>query len=211
VYAFLAGHFRMEGGGQQLAGTHCNNSSRPGERHCVGRLVGVGRFHLGQDLHICTHLLHPGAPDEDCMHRLHARLRGAEVQSLEVQVGFEGLALPAEGVAADGDVQAAERLLGCAGKIGCGIGDPVREQDHACARSKDRQTLCYVLPKGVGKVEGARQFVDRGGLAAGDDEAVQAIELLGTADSNALCAGGFRSAEVLAEVSLQGQDTNPQA
>ncbi len=50
-------------------------------------------------------------------------LVGAEVQPLEVQVGLEGLALPAESVAADGDVQSTERLLRGAGEVGGGVGD----------------------------------------------------------------------------------------
>src|SRR6478752_5450710 len=72
VYAFLAGHFRVEGGGQQLAGTHCDNSSRPGQRCGVGRLAGVRRFHLRQDLHVRTDPLHPRTADEDSVHGCHA-------------------------------------------------------------------------------------------------------------------------------------------
>ena len=211
MYAFFAGHFRVEGGGQQLAGTHCDNSSRPGERCGVRRLPGIRRFHLGQDLHVRPHALHPGTANEDRVHRVHPGFGGAEVQPLEVQVGFEGLALPAERVAADGDVQAAEGLLGRTGQIGCGVCDVRGEEDHACAGAIDGQSLGDVLTEGVGELERPRELVDGGGLATWNDEAVQAVQFLRTAHGHGLGARGFRGTQVLAEVSLEGQDANLQA
>jgi len=211
VYAFFAGHFRMEGGGQQLAGTHCHNSSRPRQLGSVGGLAGVRRLHLREDLHVLPHPLHPRAADEDCMDRFHARFRGAEVQALEVQVGFEGLALAAKSVAADSDVEAAEGLLGRTGEIGRRICNVGREQDHACTGAVHGQALADVLAEGVGKVKGPGQLIDSGGLAAGNDEAVQTVQFLRTAHGHGLGACGFRGTQVLTEVALEGQDTDFQA
>jgi len=211
VYAFLPGHFRMEGGGQQLARTHCHNSSRPRQLGRVGGLTGVSWFHLREDLHTFSHPLHPRAADEDCMHRIHARFRGAEVQALEVQVGFEGLALAAEGVAADSNVKAAEGLLGSTGEIGCRICDVGREQDHACTGAINGQAFADVLAEGVGKVKGAGQLIDGGGFAAWNDEPVKAVEFLRAAHGYGLGARGFRGTQVLTEVALEGQDTDFQA
>lgn len=211
MYAFLAGHFRVEGGGQQLAGTHCDNSSRPGQRRGVRGLPGLRRFHLREDLHALSHPLYPGAADEDCMYGVHTGIGGAEVQAFEIKVGLKGLPLTAKSVPTDGDVQAAERLLGRTGQVGCRIGDIRGQQDHACAGAIDGQALGDVLAKRVCKLEGACQFVDGRGLAAGNDEAVQAVQFLRTADRHGLRARGFRRAQVLAEVALEGKDADFQA
>src|SRR5688500_5534266 len=104
VHAFLPRHFRVEGGGQQPAGTHCNNSSCPLQIGSVGSVDRVRRLHLGEHFDAVAHPLHPRAADEDCMHGSYAFLRGAEVQSLEVEVRLERLALAAERVAPHGDV-----------------------------------------------------------------------------------------------------------
>jgi len=71
MYAFLPSHFRVEGGGQQMAGTHCNNSSRPGQGSRVGRVFRIRRFHLGEDLHARTDPLHPRTADEHRVNRGH--------------------------------------------------------------------------------------------------------------------------------------------
>lgn len=211
MYAFLAGHFRMEGGGQQLAGTHCHNSSCPRQLGGVGGLAGFRRFHLRQDLHVLSHPLHPGAADEDRMHRVHAGFRSTEVQALEIQVGFERLALAAKGVAADSDVKAAEGLLGRTGEICCRIRNVGREQDHACTGAVHGQALANVFAERIGKVKGPGQLVDGGGLAAGNYEAVQAVQFLRAAHWHGVGARGFRGTKVLTKVALEGQDTNFQA
>lgn len=211
MYAFLPGHFRMEGGGQQPAGTHCDNSSRPGQRGAVGCMLGIGWFNLGQDFHPGAHTLHPWTADEDGMDRSHTGVGGAEVQAFEVQVRLEGFPLASEGVAADGHVQPAECLLGSARKVCGGVGNVRGQQDHACAGTVNRQSAGDAFTQWFRQPEGTREFVDGCGLAARDDEPIQAVEFLGTPDADPLGAGFRGGTEMLAEVALKRQDADPKA
>jgi len=80
MHALLPRHFRVEGGGQQLAGTHCNNSSRPVEGFGV---AGLGRFHLGKDF--------------DAVRRgLFGRIVSDDVTSLVLAQQTQGWALAGE-------------------------------------------------------------------------------------------------------------------
>lgn len=211
MYAFLARHFRMEGGGQQPAGTHCDNSSRPRQLDRVGRVLRLGRLNLGQDFNVRTHPFHPRPADEDGVHRWNPGLRGAEVQALEIEVGFEGVALAAEGVAPDGHVQAAEGLLRGTGKVSGRIGDIGGQENHSRAGSVDGKTFGDAFPQGSDQLEGAGQFVDGRGFSSGNDQPVQAVKLLRPADADGFGAGGLCGAEVLAEVALQRQHADAQA
>ena len=211
MYALLACHFRVEGGGQQLAGTHCNNSSCPLQIGCVGGVGRIRRLHLGQDLDPRSHPLHPWAADENGVHRRHAVFGGAEVQAPEVEVGLERLPLAPEGIAPHGDVQAAEGLLRIAGEIRGGVCDVVREEDHSGAGAVDREAFGDVLAQRVREFEGPRQLVDGGGFSSGNNEPVEAVKFRRTSDPDAGGAGRLDGAEMLAKVALKCQDADAQS
>lgn len=193
-----------------MAGTHCNNSSRPGQRDRVGRVFRVGRFNLGEDFDAGAHPLNPGPADKHGMHRRHAVFRCAELKALEVQVRFKGLPLPAEGVAAHRYIEAAEGLLRRAGEVRSRVRYVGGQENHPCAGAVHRQPARDAVPQRPGQFKGAGQFVDGGGFPAGNDQAVQAVQLGWPAHGNGVGAAVRGGAEVLAEVALKRQDTDPQ-
>ncbi|MCE3292909.1 MAG: hypothetical protein K0Q84_1846 [Arthrobacter sp.] len=208
MHAFLPRHFRVEGGSQQPAGTHSNNSSCPLQIGSVGSVDRVRRLHLGEHLDAVAHPLHPRAADEDCMHGRHAFLRGTEVQSLEVEVCLERLALAAERVAPNGDVEAAEGLLGIAGKVSGGISYVVRQQNHAGTGPVNRQALGNVLAQRVRQLECARKLVDGRGFPAGNNEAVKVVQFSRATDADGGGTCCFDGMEVLTEVALECKDAD---
>ena len=131
-------------------------------------------------------------------------------ESLEVQVRLEGLALPAEGVAAHGDVESAERLLRVSGQVLRRVRDLVRQQDHPGARAVDGQAGLDAFAQRIPEPEDPGELVDRGRFAAGDDEPVQAVEFGGTPDPDAGGTGGFHGMQMLPEIALQRQDADPE-
>src|SRR4051794_33923482 len=87
----------------------------------------------GEHLDVRSGVLDPGGADEDRVDRL--------VESGEVEITLEGVHLPPEGVAPDGDVETAEGLL-----VGDAVLDPVGEHDHPGAGPEDRQGPLYPPP-----------------------------------------------------------------
>jgi len=177
----------------------------------MGGMLRVRGFHLGKDLNPGPHALHPGAADE---HRMHGRYTGAgitEAQSPELKVRLEGFPLPAEGIAANGDVQSAERLLRISCQVRGGVRDFVGEQDHSGAGTVNGQAVSDQLAQRIGQFERPGELVDGGGFTAGNDQAVDAVEFGGPPDSDGGCAGGFCCAQVFPKVALERQDTDPQA
>ena len=75
----------------------------------------------------------------------------------------------------------------------------------------DRQPGRNLLTDGIREFKDARKLVDGGGLAAGDDEAVDVVELCRAPDADAGGTGRFDGVDVLTEIALQGQDADPQA
>ena len=88
-------------------------------------------------------------------------------------VGLEAVDLPAEGVAAHGDVEAADGLL-----VGGRVEDPVGEQDHPGAGAVRRQPVADGGPQRLEQVEPGGELDDRGRLAAGEDQPVDGGQLL---------------------------------
>ena len=81
------------------------------------------------------------------------------------------------------------------------------EDDHPRARPEDRAAeLAHRLVEAVEP----HQPADRGRLAAGDDEAVEPLELLGEPDLDRLGAEPPQHGGVLAEVPLHGEDADPE-
>src|SRR5829696_3862369 len=85
---------------------------------------------------------------------------------------LEGVDLPAEGVAPDRHVQAAEGLLALDP-----VQHPVGEQDHPRAGPVRRHAVADPLAQRLQQVERDRQLGDRGRLTARDDQGVDAVQL----------------------------------
>src|SRR4051794_14469330 len=181
VEARVAGHLRVEGRGEQVALTDRDDPTR-------GRTGGHGRDHLD----VRTHILHPGRADE---HRVEGAL-----QLRHVEVGLEGVDLPAEGVAADDHVEAADRLLVRGATL-----DPVGQQDHPGAGAEHRHPVLGGLAEGLEQVEVAGQLRHRRRLTARQDESVDRLELRGTAYRLCLRPRALEHAEVLTHVALEGE------
>ena len=79
------------------------------------------------------------------------------------------------------------------------------EQDHPGAGAEDRP---LEAPDRLLDPVEPHQPRDRGRLAAGDDQAVEAVELLGLAHLDRLGAEAAQHGRVLAEVALDGQDAD---
>src|SRR3954447_9385652 len=112
---------------------------------------------LGEHLDVVSELRDSRRADEDAVQR--------PLVSHERERRLEARDLPAVRVAVDGHVDQAEV--------------PAAEQDHPGAGSEDRPL--EAAQRFVDPVQ-AREPHDRGGLAAGDDEAVEAVKLLGLSD-----------------------------
>ena len=94
------------------------------------------------------------------------------VERREVDVGLERVDLPAERVAADHDVEAAERLLA----VGAAL-DSVGEHDHARAGAQRRHAVAHALAQRVEQVERAGELVHRRRLPARQDDRVDGVQL----------------------------------
>lgn len=208
MHALLTCDFRVERGGQQLAGAHCNNSSQSVQS---GGVAGVLRVNLCQDFDSRANPFHPRSTDEDRVHRIHAGLPCAELESFEIEVGFKGLALPPEGIAAHRDVQSAKGLLGVSVQISSGIGNLIGKENHAGTRAVHRKAFGDALPKRVREFKDSREFVDRGGFPTRDDQAVNVIQFCGPTDAHTRGACGFHCVDVLTEVALEGQYADPES
>src|SRR3990172_4396 len=118
----------------------------------------------------------------------------------ERNVGLEAPDLAAVAVATHGEVDLAEERL---------ARNPVhglaREQDHPGARSEDRPRE---RPDRVLEPVEPDEPPDRGGLAAGDDEAVEPFELLGLSHLDGVGAQPAERRDVLAEVPLDCQNAD---
>src|SRR5712691_7306147 len=141
---------------------------------------------LGEHLHLRARLLHPRRANE------HAAERA--LVALEVEVGLEARDLAAVRVPLDGEV-----------------GEPhvvAVEQDHSRARAEDRAVeAADRLLEPVDPDEAA----DRRGLATRDHEPVERLELLRLAHLDDVGAKATQRGRVLAEVALDGQNSDSHA
>src|SRR5438874_1595662 len=138
---------------------------------------------LGEHLDFGAGVVDPRRADEDPAHGL------AETN---IEVGLEAAHLASERVALHTEVGEPEVVA--------------IENDHPRARSED------------GRLEAAQRLVqpvqaheprDRRRLAAGQDQAVEPLQLLGQADLDRLGAEAPEHIRVLAEVPLHGEDADP--
>src|ERR1700751_2610296 len=138
---------------------------------------------FGKHLDVRSRVVEPRRTDEDCPERL--------VSVTDVEVGLEAVRLPAECVAPGAPVAEPEVVA--------------VEDDHPRTRSEDRAAeLAHRLVEPVEPHEPA----DRGRLAAGDDEPVEPVELLGKPHLDRLGAEPAQHGCVLAEVALHGEQAD---
>src|SRR4051794_16389388 len=180
MHPAVPGQLGVKAGGHQIP-------LADGHDPTVGRSAHDPAEHLDR----LAGLLDPRRADEHGVHR-------AAVDAAQRQVGLEAVDLPAEGVAAHGDVQPADRLL-----VRRAVEQPVGEQDHPGAGAVDRQAIGDRLAQRVEQAEPVGELGDRGRLATGQHQAVDGLELLGTADRARLGAPRPQRREVLADVALQ--------
>ena len=122
---------------------------------------------------------------------------------VDVDGRLEGLVLPAEGVAAHDHVDAADGLLARAR-----VEDLVGEHDHAGAGAVDGHARRDALAQRLHHAEEDGQLGHGGGLAAGDDQAVDLGELLGAPHRPGHGVRRGQGDQVLPYVALEGQDAD---
>lgn len=132
------------------------------------------------------------------------------VEALHGEGVFKAVDLGAEGVAADGDVEEGEGVLGSAVDF-LGLFDLFGHEDHAHAGSPDREALGGAVLNGFAEAVAGEEEADSGGFAAGDDEAVDGLEMFGSADFEDLKGGvseALKGLDVFVEVALEGEDAD---
>ena len=158
--------------------------------HAPSLAHGYGIVALGGDyFYAFADVFDFGGADED-----HFYGRSAEKAFADGAVNLASV-----GVAADADVEGAQaRLLG--------ILDFGREKNRAGAGSESRLGVNEVLESRESLF--AEKFEEGAGLAAGDDEAIDGIELVWLFDEDDFGAEFFETSAVGVEIALQGQDSD---
>ena len=139
---------------------------------------------LGENLDVGPRVFDPRRADEDGAHRL--------VAVAEVEIGFERVHLAAEGVPRGTECRRARDARGRA-----------RSCRRRCRRSAPRRQA------GLVEAVEAHEPRDRGRLAPGQDQAVEARELPGQAHLDRLRAEASQDGRVLAEIALNGENPDP--
>ena len=125
-------------------------------------------------------------------------MEGAAPEGRDVDVRLEAVDLPPVGVALDFDVEHAdERLIASDDAFG--------QRDEAGAGAPDGDAGVGEAPDRAGEAVETEKAVERRRLAAGDDQPVEAVEVLGETHAAGLGAQLFQPRSVLGEVSLQGE------
>src|SRR5690606_13871253 len=158
---------------------------------------GRPRTHGGEHLDAWPGLLDPRRTDE---HRMERPARDA----LDLEIGLEGVDLPAEGVAAHRDVERTERAL----PLG-GVEQPAGEQDHPRARAVRGQPALDRGPQRLEQLEGVEQLDDRGRLPARQDDPVDPRKVLRVTHPHRAGPRLLERSEVLAHVALHREDADP--
>lgn len=159
---------------------------RVGLAHRYGMAVDPGEHrHLGSDA------FHPGGSDEDAANR-------PAVQAVDLDVGLEGVDLPAESVAPNRHIDDAQRLL-----IHPAIQDGGPQQDHPGAGAEHRQAGGQPFDQRLPELEDIKQTAHGGGFAAGQHDPVDGCEFSRTADGDGGDPETVQGDQVLAHVTLQ--------
>ena len=149
---------------------------------------GWEAFAPGQDLDAG-----PGLDDARCANEDHLQ-RTAGERSLDGDDGRVDLATV--GVALDRGIEDAEGALGR-------VKNFLRQQDSSRAGAEDGLFAAEIL-QGLEETVPVEEAEHGGGFAAGQDEAVQAGQLLRLADLDGICAGLGEGLRVAGEVALDG-------
>ena len=179
--AGVFGQFGVEGGGHGAALADGN---------------GIGAF-SGEDFDAFADTLNFRGADENHFEGRFGGLVGKAGEQLALADGAVDLA--SVSVAADADVEGAESGLR-------GIFDLGGEQDGAGAGAEGRfeaDELFELFESGL-----AEEFEEGAGLASGNDEPINVVELLWLFDEHNLGAELLEPAAVGIEIALQGQDTD---
>ncbi len=147
-------------------------------------------------VHVAAGALDHRCPDEH-------RVEGAVVQARHDEIALEAVDLPAERVAPDIDVEHGEAAL---------IVSPVEhvrcEEDHAGAGAERRKPAGQPLGHRGAEPRRVEQQGHGGGLASGEDERIDAVEIGWDADLSRVSAEGAENAGVGGERPLQRKDAD---
>src|SRR5215207_354328 len=144
-----------------------------------------------------TDRLHHRSADED-------RVNGLASELGDLDVGLERLVLRPERVPPHDDVEPAERPL-----ARNRVEERVGEHDQPGAGAVHRQAVLDARLQRLREAERPGELVHHGRLAAGDHEAVDLLEVLGTAHERHARAQDPEDPGVLTEVALQREDAHP--
>ena len=118
-----------------------------------------------------------------------------------VEIRFERIDLTPEGVALYGNVHHRGERVWMPRHV-------FREEDRARAGAPHRHPLAHALTQLRDDLVPRRELADRRALAAGDDERVDVVELLGSAHIDRVRADAAQRAQVFGEVALETEDAD---
>src|SRR4051794_14198249 len=180
VEARLAGHLRMEGGGEDVP---------------LADRDDPAVLELGQDVDVGTRSLDDRRSDED-------RVDGLVAEERHRHVGLERVELASEGVAADGDVeQRQDRIVA--------IGDLAREDDHPGTGPEHRGAGPGELEDRLLEAPAVDQAAHRRRLATGQDQSIETLEIGRQPNLDGLHADRAERRNVLRKVTLDCEDADP--
>lgn len=181
----VAGQFRVEGRGDQTALSYGDDSILP---------TGAGGTTQNGDRR--PDPLRPRSANED-------RVEGVLADPVHVHARLERLALAAEGVAAHGHVDSADRSL----VVGT-VEDPVGEHDHAGTGPVGGHARLDAFAQRLHEPLAQCQSGHGRGLSAGQDQTVHGVQPFGRQHLHRVHAQGAQDRDVLGDVPLQGEDSD---
>ena len=147
----IAGDFRMEGDRHFVTLPHAHD-----------RTVRQPSDHINPGPHVFDHW----CPDEGNCH-------GRAFNALNLEVGLERIALGAKSIALNDNVETPERFLTLDPVL-----NAVSEHDHPGARTKGGHAAGDGVPEGGMQAKYPAQLVHHTRLTTGNDETVDALEML---------------------------------
>ena len=141
-------------------------------------------IHLRQYFHAFPDLLHPRSPNE---HRI-------EWGALERQLSLEGRQLTTECITAHVDVQDTEMVSG--------------QHDHSCTGAQDGLPAPDEIDERLAKALTLHAEPNGGGLAAWNDQRIDALEILRRTDLADVDAKASETLRVGLESALEGEDAD---
>lgn len=155
---------------------------------------GSAVIQVGQHLDARSRFIYAGGAYENAV-------KWRAVYLIELDIRLEAVYLPPECVAANLDVHQVEGF-------GAVVSESVGDNNHSGARTPDRQAALDLLLEYVPKVVDVDKLGDGGAFTAGDNEAVDVIQLVGEAYLRHLHPQFFQHLSVFLEVSLYRQNAD---